>query len=146
MESLPPELISFIQQVRPLFRAEVFDSFCYLMMGLLIGDAKQGTVRSSVFAPAGFWPQRLSDLFCRHKLSHQAFMARLTERALLHLYTIRTAKALVLDCRFDAYREALRQTDRFRRLVSSHPASHRTCQAPRGTLLCLCSPSLSACY
>jgi hypothetical protein len=60
MESLPPELISFIQQVRPLFRAEVFDSFCYLMMGLLIGDAKQGTVRSSVFAPAGFWPQRLS--------------------------------------------------------------------------------------
>jgi hypothetical protein len=62
MESLPSELISFIQQLRPLFRAEVFNSFCYLMMGLLVGDAKQGTVRSSAFAPAGFWPQRLSDL------------------------------------------------------------------------------------
>jgi hypothetical protein len=86
MESLPPELISFIHQLRPLFRAEVFDSFCYLLMGLLVGDAKQGTVRSSVFAAVGFWAQRLPDLFCRHKLSHQAFMARLTEIALLQLY------------------------------------------------------------
>ena len=86
MESLPPELISFISTLRPLFRAEVFDSFCFLLTGLLIGEAKHGTVRASVFAPADYQPQRLSDLFCRHRLSHQAFMAALARLALLRLY------------------------------------------------------------
>ena len=86
MESLPSELISFIHSLRPLFRAEVFDSFCFLLMGLLVGEAKQGTVRASVFAPADYQPQRLSDLFCRHKLSHQGFMAALARLALTTLY------------------------------------------------------------
>jgi hypothetical protein len=45
-------------------RVEVFTSFCYLLTGLLIGEAQAGTVRASVFAPADYWPQRLSDL-CR---------------------------------------------------------------------------------
>jgi hypothetical protein len=52
MESLPSELLNFIHSLRPLFRAEVFDSFCFLLMGLLVGEAKHGTVRASVFAPA----------------------------------------------------------------------------------------------
>lgn len=86
MDSLPPELISFLQALRPLFRAEVFVSFGYLMAGILIGEAKSGTVRASVFAGAGYWPQRLSDLFCRHRLSHQAFMAKLAALALQCLY------------------------------------------------------------
>lgn len=86
MDSLPSELLSFIQHLRPLFRAEVFDSFCLLLTGVLVGDAKHGTVRSSVFAPADYQPQRLSDLFCRHKLSHQAFMAGLAQLALATLY------------------------------------------------------------
>jgi hypothetical protein len=86
MESLPAALVSFIELLRPLFRAEVFASFCYLMMGILIGEAKAGTVRASVFAGSEYWPQRLSDLFCRHKLSHQAFMAKLAEVALASLY------------------------------------------------------------
>ena len=86
MESLPSELISFISSLRPLMRVEVFDSFCFLLMGLLIGEAKQGTVRASVFAPANYQPQRLSDLFCQHKLSHQAFMAALARLALQTLY------------------------------------------------------------
>jgi hypothetical protein len=86
MESLPAALVSFIELLRPLFRAEVFASFCYLMMGILIGEAKSGTVRASVFAGSDYWPQRLSDLFCRHKLSHQAFMAKLAEVALASLY------------------------------------------------------------
>jgi hypothetical protein len=86
MESLPAELVSCIELFRPLFRAEVFASFGYLMMGILIGEAKYGTVRASVFAEADYWPQRLSDLFCRHKLSHQAFMAKLGEVALAYLY------------------------------------------------------------
>jgi hypothetical protein len=86
MESLPSELISFIQPLRPLMRVEVFNSFCFLLMGVLIGEAKHGTVRSSVFAPAAYQPQRLSDLFCRHRLSHQAFMAALACLVLRSLY------------------------------------------------------------
>lgn len=86
MDSLPLELGSFIQHLRPLMRAEVFDSFCFLLMGLLVGEAKQGTVRASVFAPAHYQPQRLSDLFCRHRLAHQAFMAALARLVLHTLY------------------------------------------------------------
>lgn len=86
MDSLPSELTAVIQLFRPLFRVEVFQSFCYLMLGLLIGEAKYGTVRASVFAGPEYWPQRLSDLFCRHKLSHQAFMARLVQVMLAQLY------------------------------------------------------------
>lgn len=86
MDSLPSELFSFIHNLRPLMRVEVFDSFCFLLTGLLVGEAKYGTVRSSVFAPAQYQPQRLSDLFCRHKLSHQAFMAGLARLALQTLY------------------------------------------------------------
>jgi hypothetical protein len=86
MESLPAELVSFISALRPLMRAEVFDSFCFLLTGLLVGEAKHGTVRASVFAPAEYQPQRLSDLFCQHQLSHQAFMATLARLALQVLY------------------------------------------------------------
>jgi len=86
MESLPPAIVDFIHLLRPLFRAEVFTSFSYLMLGILIGEAKYGTARASVFAGPDYWPQRLSDLFCRHKLSHQAFMAKLVEGALACLY------------------------------------------------------------
>ena len=54
MDSLPSELISFIYSLRPLMRAEVFDSFCFLLMGLLVGEAKHGTVRAAVCAPADY--------------------------------------------------------------------------------------------
>src|SRR5919106_1231591 len=86
MESLPPALLDFISMFRPLLRAEVFDSFTYLLCGLLIGEAKHGTVRASVFAPPEYQPQRLSDLFCCHKLSRQALMAQLTQGVLITLY------------------------------------------------------------
>ena len=86
MESLPSALTTILQTFRPLMRVEVFTSFCYLLTGLLIGEAKAGTVRASVFAPADYWPQRLSDLFCRHKLSGQALMAHLAEVVLTTLY------------------------------------------------------------
>src|SRR5918998_4153720 len=69
-----------------LFRLEVFESFCYLFTGILIGEAKGETVRASVFAPDDYWPQRLSDLFCRHKLSGQAVMAHVGEVVLTALY------------------------------------------------------------
>jgi DDE superfamily endonuclease len=86
MDSLPPVLLDLISTFRPLLRAEVFESFTYLLCGLLIGEAKHGTVRASVFAPAAYQPQRLSDLFCRHKLSRQALRAQLTEQVLTILY------------------------------------------------------------
>jgi Transposase DDE domain len=86
MDSLPPVLLDFISMFRPLMRAEVFDSFTYLLCGLLIGEAKHGTVRASVFAPSDYQPQRLSDLFRCHKLSRQALMARLTQGVLTTLY------------------------------------------------------------
>ena len=86
MDSLPFVLTTILQTFQPLMRAEVFSSFGYLLTGLLIGEVKAGTVRASVFAPADYWPQRLSDLFCRHKLSGQALMAHLTTIALAALY------------------------------------------------------------
>lgn len=48
MDSLPSELIHFIELFRPLMQAEVFDSFMFLLMGILVGEAKAGTVRASV--------------------------------------------------------------------------------------------------
>jgi hypothetical protein len=58
MDSLPPVLLDVISTFRPLLRAEVFESFTYLLCGLLIGEAKHGTVRASVFAPAAYQPPR----------------------------------------------------------------------------------------
>jgi hypothetical protein len=86
MDSLPFALTTILQTFQPLMRAEVFTSLGYLLTGLLIGEVKAGTVRASVFAPADYWPQRLSDLFCRHKLSGQALMAHLAALALASLY------------------------------------------------------------
>jgi hypothetical protein len=85
MDSLPFVLTSILHAFQPLMRGEVCESFCYLLTGLLIGEAKAGTVRASVFAPADYWPQRWSDLFCRHPLSAQAFMAKLVALALAWL-------------------------------------------------------------
>lgn len=86
MDSLPSALTTILQTFQPLMRHEVFTSFGYLLTGVLIGEAKAGTARASVFAPAHYWPQRLSDLFCRHKLSGQALMAHLAAVALTYLY------------------------------------------------------------
>ena len=86
MDSLPFALTTILQTSRALMRAAVFTSFCYLLTGLLIGEAKAGTARASVLAPADYWPQRLSDLFCRHKLSGQALRAHLAAVALAYLY------------------------------------------------------------
>ena len=86
MASLPFELVSFLQALQPLVRAEVFVHFGYLMAGILLGEAKSGTVRASVFAETGYWPQRLSDWLCRHQLSPQALLATLATLALQYLY------------------------------------------------------------
>ena len=82
MDMLPLALTTILQTFQPLMRREVFTTFSYLLTGLLIGDVKAGTARASVFAPADYWPQRLSDLFCQHKLSGQALMAHVAAVAL----------------------------------------------------------------
>jgi hypothetical protein len=86
MDSLPAEIIGFLQPLRPLMRLEVFHSFVLLLAGILIGEAKHGTVRASVLANSDYQPQRLSDLFCCHRLSHQRLMAALAQLALGQLY------------------------------------------------------------
>src|SRR5215468_4878714 len=121
MVSLPAELTSLVHCLRPLFRAEVFESFCYLLTGLLIGEAKAGTVRASVFAPTEYWPQRLSDLFCRHKLSGQAFMAKLAALALAQLYPHRLPERLfwIADATYTEkpYARRIASVDWFHRLT-----------------------------
>jgi Transposase DDE domain len=83
---LPPEIIQLLENFRPLMRVEVFETFILLITGLLVGEAKHGTVRSSVFAPADFQPARISDFFTTHRVSPQKLMAKLTELILRLCY------------------------------------------------------------
>jgi hypothetical protein len=79
---LPPEIIQLLENFRPLMRVEVFETFILLITGLLVGEAKHGTVRSSVFASADYQPARISDFFTTHRVSPQKLMAMLTELVL----------------------------------------------------------------
>ncbi len=94
MESLPSEIFLYIVKFAVLFQTQVFESFFYLFLGVLVGEAKHGTVRASVFAPADYQPQRLSDLFSRHKLSHQAFMAKTVEVVLSYIHPVELPERL----------------------------------------------------
>lgn len=78
MNILPSVIIQLLETFRPLMRVEVFETFTLLITGLLIGEAKHGTVRSSVFAPADYQPARISDFFTTHRVSPQKLMAQLT--------------------------------------------------------------------
>lgn len=94
MNILPSPIIKFIENFRPLMRSEVFETFSLLISGLLIGEAKYGTVRSSVFANSDYQPARISDFFCRHRLSCQAMMAKLSALTLRTLYGDQVPKRL----------------------------------------------------
>jgi DDE family transposase len=82
MNILPSVIIQLLENFRPLMRAEVFETFTLLITGLLVGEAKHGTVRSSLFAPADYQPARISDFFTTHRVSPQKLMAKLTELVL----------------------------------------------------------------
>jgi len=86
MNILPSEIIRLLENFRPLMRVEVFETFTLLITGLLVGEAKHGTVRSSVFAPADYQPARISDFFTTHRVSPQKLMAKLTELVLRLCY------------------------------------------------------------
>lgn len=79
MNILPSEIIQLLENFRPLLRLEVFETFTLLITGLLVGEAKHGTVRASVFAPADYQPARISDFFTTHRVSPQKLIAKLTE-------------------------------------------------------------------
>lgn len=87
MNILPSVIIQLLENFRPLMRVEVFETFTLLLTGLLVGEAKHGTVRSSVFAPADYQPARISDFFTTHRVSPQKLMARLTELVLRLRYS-----------------------------------------------------------
>jgi hypothetical protein len=82
MNILPSVIVQLLENFRPLMRVEVFETFTLLLTGLLVGEAKHGTVRSSVFAPVDYQPARISDFFTTHRVSPQKLMARLTELVL----------------------------------------------------------------
>src|SRR5215813_8466561 len=86
MNILPPEIILLLENFRPLMRIEVFETFVLLIAGLLVGEAKHGTVRSSVFAPADYQPARISDFFTTHRVSPHKLMGELTELVLRLCY------------------------------------------------------------
>jgi hypothetical protein len=83
---LPSEITQLLANFRPLMRVEVFETFILLITGLLVGEAKHGTVRSSVFAPGDYQPARISDFFTTHRVSPQKLMAKLTEVVLRSCY------------------------------------------------------------
>jgi hypothetical protein len=76
MESFPSAIVDVIQRPRPLLRAAVFTSFSSLMLGILLGEAKDGTARARVCAGPTSWPQRRSDRWCRPQRSPPACMAQ----------------------------------------------------------------------
>jgi hypothetical protein len=86
MQILPSEIIQLLENFRPLMRIEVFETFTLLLAGLFVGDAKHGTVRASVFAPADYQPARISDFFTKHRVSPQQLMATLTASVLRLCY------------------------------------------------------------
>ena len=86
MNILPFEVQIIIENFRQLMRHEVFETFYLLMTGILIGEAKHGTVRSSVFARANYQPARISDFFRIHRLSAQEIMAKIAEEIIRKLY------------------------------------------------------------
>lgn len=86
MNILPSEIIQLLENFRPLMRVEVFETFTLLVTGLLVGEAKHGTVRSSVFAAADYQPARISDFFTTHRVSPQKLMAKLSELVLRLCY------------------------------------------------------------
>lgn len=79
MNILPSEITQLLEYFRPLMRVEAFETFTLHITGLLVGEAKRGTVRSNVFAPADYQPARISDFFTTHRVSPQKLMAKLTE-------------------------------------------------------------------
>jgi hypothetical protein len=75
MDSLPPVLLDFISVFRPLMRAEVFDSFAYSLWVSLSAKPSMARCAPVFLLPRLTGHNGYPTSFCRHTLSHQAFMA-----------------------------------------------------------------------
>lgn len=83
---LPPEVGLALQALRPEFHAASWESFLYLITGLLLGQAQAGIVRASLLAPNGYNWRRLHDLMRRNRWDEIALMGRWTGVVLSLLY------------------------------------------------------------
>ena len=83
---LPPEVGAALQALRPVFHAASWESFLYLITGLLLGHAQPGIVRASLLAPRGYNWRRLHDLLRRNRWDGVALMVRWTGVVLSLLY------------------------------------------------------------
>ena len=83
---LPPELGQALQALRPIFHASSWESFIYLITGLLLGQAQAGIVRASLLAPSRYNWRRLHDLVRRNQWDGMALMVRWTGIVLGLLY------------------------------------------------------------
>jgi len=83
---LPLEIMELLQSLRPVFHASSWESFLYLITGLLLGQAQPGIVRASLIAPPGYNWRRLHDLMRRNVWSGVRLMIELTEIVLRSLY------------------------------------------------------------
>lgn len=84
--SLPQELMEVLHWLRPVFHASSWQSFLYLVTGLLLGQAQPGIVRASLVAPDGYNWRRLPDLLRRSAWSGTGLMVALTYMVLATLY------------------------------------------------------------
>jgi len=76
--NIPPTvIIRLLENFRLLMQVEVFETFTLVITSLPVGEAKHGTARSSVFAPADYQLVRVSDFFTTHRFSPQETMAKL---------------------------------------------------------------------
>jgi len=83
---LPPEMMEVLQALRPVFHAYSWESFLYLITGLLLGQAQPGIVRASLVAPGRYNWRRLHDLLRRNAWSGTGLMIALTQMVLSALY------------------------------------------------------------
>ena len=103
MESLPLPLTTSLQTFQSLMRAEVFSSFSYLLTGVLIGEAKAGTARASVFAPRRLLaPTSVGSVLASQAVGPGVDGPPGGRRLDLSLPS-RSARAVVMDCRCDLH-------------------------------------------
>jgi len=83
---LPQEIMEVLQALRPVFHASSWESFLYLVTGLLLGQAQAGIVRASLFAPEGYNWRRLHAFLRRNRWSETGLMVALIGMVLSVLY------------------------------------------------------------
>jgi hypothetical protein len=83
---LPPEVVLAFQALRPVFHAASWESFLYLITGLLLGQAQAGIVRASLLAPREYNWRRLHDLLRRNRWDGMALLVCWTGVVLSLLY------------------------------------------------------------